>query len=256
MTVDHSEYALSIVGSIEERDAAIAAYITAHKDEFPEWYMPLQLGQHTIQARTYPHFHYRPDSLEDDTSGRRKWDLTLSQVMPDLTDKIVFDLGCNIGIFSLEMAMLGALFVHGFDRGADIVQPNNHHLGTQSVAQQAYMIRNIYEAFYGLRLPNVLFHEQDLMTLDLKTAQCNVLVAPCVLYHLGVERMEEIIRDASVHIPEIILQANNGHGGELGKLSCLANHVSLLNKYGYEVQKTVMGPPGYPHPVVYATKEI
>lgn len=257
MTVfDHSATGLSIEGTQEERDVAIALYIETHKDSFPEWYMPLQIGKHTIQARTYPNFKDRPDSLRDDTLGKHKWDLTLSRVMPDLKGKVVLDLGCNIGIFSIEMALLGAKHVYGFDRSSDIVQPNNHHLGTQSVMQQAYMVCNIYEAYYGKRIVNVSFHEQDLMTLDLKTANCDVLVAPCVLYHLGAERMEEIIKDASEHIPEIILQANNGHGGELGKLSCLTRHVQLLTKYGYEVQKTIMGRPGYPHPVVYATKEI
>ena len=259
MTHDHKHFGgLSILGSQEGRDTAIALYIETHKDSFPEWYMPLQIGEHIIQARTYPHFKDRPDSLWDDTLGKNKWDLTLSKVMPDLAGKIVFDLGCNIGIFSLEMARLGALHVHGFDRGPEIVQPNNHDLVTQSVMQQAYMVRNIYQAYYGKRIDNVTFHEQDLMTLDFKAgkANCDVLVAPCVLYHLGAERMEEIIKDASEHIPEIILQANNGHGGELGKLSCLANNVSLLTKYGYEVQKTVTVRSGYPHPVVYGTKEI
>ena len=256
MIFDHKSFRLSIEGSLKERDAAITLYIETHRDSFPEWYMPLQIGEHAIQARTYPKFNYRPESLGDDTSGWRKWDLTLRKVMPNLKNKRVFDLGCNIGIFSIEMANLGALHVHGFDRSPDIVQPNNHNLGTQSVMQQAYMVRNIYEAYHGKRWDNVTFHEQDLMTLDLKTAKCDVLVAPCVLYHLGAERMEEIIRDASKHIPEIILQANDGHGGELRKLSCLEHNVQLLTKYGYEVQKTVTVRPGYPHPVVYATKEI
>lgn len=255
-TFDHMGFGLPIEGTQEERDVAIKNYIADHRDSFPEWYMPLEIGPHTIPARTYPRFNDRPDSLLDDTSGKRKWDLTLSKVMPDLTGKFVFDLGCNIGIFSIEMAILGARHVHGFDRGPDIVQPNNHDLGTQSVAKQAYMVRNIYEAYYGERIGNVSFEEQDLMTMDLKAGVCDVLVAPCVLYHLGAERMEEIIKDASEHIPEIILQANNGHGGELGKLSCLANNVQLLTKYGYEVQKTVTVRPGYPHPVVYATKEV
>jgi 2-polyprenyl-3-methyl-5-hydroxy-6-metoxy-1,4-benzoquinol methylase len=253
---NHSNCALSITGSSERRDTIIAEYIAVHKDEFPEWYMPLQIGRNAIPARTYPTFTDRPESLLDDTLGKRKWDLTLSKVMPDLSDKVVFDLGCNIGIFSLEMALLGASCVHGFDRGPDIVQPNNHHIGTQSVAQQAYMVRNIYEVHHGRRIPNVMFHEQDLMTFNLENVQCDVLVAPCVLYHLGAERMEEIIRDVSDHIPEVVVQANNGHGGELGKLSSLGHHTRLLLKYGYRISKSVIGPPGYPHPAVCATKEI
>ena len=255
---DHTAYYLPIDGNQEERDILIAEYIAEHKNEFPEWYMPLQLGPHTIPARTYPDFKDRPDSLLDETSGKRKWDLTLSKVMPDLKGKTVCDIGCNIGIFSLEMGLLGATSVCGFDRGSDIVQPNNHHLGTQSVVQQAYMVRNIYEAYHGCRIPHVHFKEQDLMTIDFTSLHyhLDVFVACCVLYHLGAERMEEIIKDISTHTPEVILQANNGHGGELGESSCLANHVRLLDKYGYTIEKTVMGPAGYPHPCVYATKEI
>lgn len=250
----HSMTQLSIGGDEAERDQMMSQYIIKHRDEFPEWYMPLVLGEHKILARTFPTFQERPDSLVDNTCGKLKWDLTLSKIMPDLIGKTVCDIGCNIGIFSLEMARRGARSVDGYDRGRDIVQPNNHHLGTQSVAQQAYFVRNLYEVYHNERYSQVRFHEMDLMTMDFNKHRFDVFVACCVLYHLGAERMEEIIKTISEHTPEVVLQANNGHGGELGTLSSLAYHVQLLTKYGYEVQKTIMGPVGYPHPVVYASK--
>lgn len=256
MTFDHTLNRLPIKFVDEaERDTVIAKYIADHKDEFREWYMPLQVGKHAIPARTFPKFNDRPESLLDETSGKRKWDLTLSKVMPSLTGKAVCDMGCNIGIFSLEVAKLGVKSVDGFDRGVDIVQPNNHHLGTQNVAQQAYFVRNVYEAYNGVRYDQVQFHTADLMEIDFTQHRYDVFMALCVLYHLGADRMEEIIQQVSEHTPEIILQANNGHGGDLGQLSSLENHVRLLTKYGYTVEKTVMGPVGYPHPVVYAKKD-
>ena len=258
MTTDHSKISLPIEGSDGDIANAMREYVARYMDEFPEWYMPLQLGDIvSIPARTYPTFQPRPESFLDETSGKRKWDLTLSKVMPDLTGKTICDIGCNIGIFSLEMTRLGAKRVAGFDRGVDIVQPNNHHLGTQSVAMQAYFVRNLYEAFYRKRYPDVDFFEQDLMTMDFKVQhRYDVFMACCVLYHLGYDRMDEIIRDISVHTPEVILQANDGHGGGLGQLSSLASHISVLEKYGYEIRATAHGPTGYPHPVVYASKDI
>lgn len=257
MTFDHAIDRLPIEFLDDtERDAIISSYISNHKDEFPEWYMPLQVGEHIIPARTFPKFNERPESLLDDTSGKRKWDLTLSKVMPNLVGKTVCDMGCNIGIFSLEAAKLGAMSVDGFDRGVDIVQPNNHHLGVQSVAQQAYFVRNIYEAYDGVRYDQVQFYAADLMTIDFTQHRYDVFMALCVLYHLGADRMEEIIQQISEHTPEVILQANNGHGGGLGRLSSLENHVQLLTKYGYTIETTVMGPIGYSHPVVYAKKDI
>lgn len=255
MTFDHCNYSLDIPMFPEDAEDIIAKYIEKHKDEFLEWYMPLALGKNKIPARTYPDFRWRPESLADDTSGKRKWDLIIKDNLPDLKGKVVCDLGCNIGIFSLEMARLGARRVEGFDRGLDIVQPNNINLGKQSVAQQAYFVRNLYEIYHGERFPQVAFHEADLMTLDISHDHYDVMFACCVLYHLGAPRMEEIIKMASEHIPEIFLQANNGHGGGLGLLSSLDHHVELLEKYGYEIVRIDKGPSGYPHPIVYGRKQ-
>jgi SAM-dependent methyltransferase len=218
--------------------------------------MPLQLGPHSIPARTYPTFQNRPESLLDETSGKRKWDLIISKNLPDLKGKVVCDIGCNIGIFSLEMARLGAKAVHGFDRGQDIIQPNNPHLGAQSVAQQAYFVRNLYEAFHSARYPQVHFHEKDLMTMDFDQCVFDVFVACCVLYHLGYDRMDSIIKTISRRVPEVFLQANNGHGGGLGQLSSLDSHIQLLEKYDYRIIRIDKGPEGYPHPIVYARKTI
>lgn len=253
---NHRAIALDLNLSIEDRNNMMAQYIAKHIDEFPEWYMPINLGPHKIPARTYPSFKPRPESLLDDTCGQRKWDFIIKKNLPDLKGKTVCDIGCNAGIFSIGMAQLGAARVDGFDRGPDIVQPNNHYLGKQSVPQQAYFVRNLYEAYYNERYLHVNFYEADLATIDFNLFHYyDVFVACCVLYHLGAERMETIIRDISEHIPEVFLQANEGHGGELGQLSCLDNHVHLLKKYGYVI-KRIDNPSGYVHPVVYAQKSV
>jgi 2-polyprenyl-3-methyl-5-hydroxy-6-metoxy-1,4-benzoquinol methylase len=255
MALDHKNYRLPLSATEEERDSSIANYVNTHKDTFPEWYQPIRIGSTIIPTRTYPSFVANPASLQDNTCGQLKWHYILKDNLPDLTGKTVCDIGCSAGIFSIEMARAGAKHVDGFDRGPDVIQANNAHLGAQSVAQQAYLVRNMYECFYNKRINNVEFHEADLMTMDFSRLKYDVFFACCVLYHLGAEKMEQVIREISENIPEVFLQANDGHGGELGQLSSFANHVMLLEKYGYTIVNKV-APPGYVHPIVYARKDL
>ena len=101
-----------------------------------------------------------------------------------------------------------------------------------------------------LQYDQVCFYEADLMTMDFSERRWDLVVSCCVLYHLGAERMEDIIRLLSSHTPEIFLQANNGHGGELGSISNAAHHIHLLEKHGYKIVRTV----GNIQPVIYARK--
>lgn len=234
----------------------LKAYSETYRETFPEWYSCFQLGSFSIPARTYPTFINKPESLNDDTMGYKKWELIIKPNLPDLKGKTVCDIGANIGIFSTEMGRLGAKQVDGYDRGPDIVQPNNPNLGIQSVPQQAYFVKKMCEGHYGEKISNVDFYESDLMTKDFTKDRYDVFFACCVLYHLGPERMEEIIRDVSIHTPEIFLQANNGHPAGLRSISSIEHHTMLLKKYGYTIKNLDHGSEGYDHPIVYGVKEL
>jgi len=244
MNLSHKDITLQLHG---DRDKIIEEYISTYADSFKEWYAPVTLGNHKIYARTHPTFQWRADSINDNTLGKLKWDYIIKDNLPDLKDKKICDLGCNIGLFSLEMGKLGAI-IDGFDRG-----PNtNIYLGSQSVANQAYFVRNLYEVFYKARYPYVNFHEVDLMTCDLGfLKEYDLLFSCCTLYHLGAQRMDQIIEFASKHIPEVFLQSNDLHGGNLGKISNIDYHIKLLEKYNYKIKKIVRIP-GYPHSIIYA----
>ena len=230
-------------------------YFNEFKDKFPEWYAPLDLGEYKIPRRTMPTFLNDESAYENDAYGKKKWDLIIKKNLPDLRRKVVSDVGSSTGIFSLEMARLGARRVDGFDRGLDDRQPNNLNLGIQSVPQQAYFVRNLYEFHYKTVFNHVNFYECDLFKRDFKKHKYDLFFCCCLLYHFGGDRMEEIIRDVSINTPEIFLQANNGHTGELGKVSCLDNHVKLVEKYGYKI-KIDEGYKGYNHPIVYGVKDV
>lgn len=228
----------------------MSKYLDSVKYYFKEWYSPLELGPYKLPKITYPHFKEVWEF--DEGEGIRNWNSTIRHIVPDISGKTVLDVGSNIGLFSLELARMGAK-VCGVDRGPKVVQPNNHFLGSQSVPNQAYSIRNVYEAYYGERFANVAFAELDLMDFDFSNTKCDLFFSCRVLYHLGKHRMENIIATISNNIPEIILQSNEGHSGRLGYLASMEFHKKLLKKYGYRI-KNEWAPLGCNHPIVYAVK--
>jgi SAM-dependent methyltransferase len=226
-------------------------YLANAKGYFKEWYSPLELGPYKLPKIAYPNFQEVWDF--DESEGIRNWLSSIMNVVPDVAGKKVLDVGSNIGLYSLELSRMGA-DVCGVDRGPRVVQANNHLLGAQSVPNQAYSIRNIYEVFYGKRFPRVAFAEIDLMEFDFSDTKCDLFFSCRVLYHLGKKRMSEVIYEVSKNIPEIVLQANEGHGsGKLGKIASMDFHKQLLIKCGYKIRREY-APEGSVHPTVYATK--
>ena len=232
-------------------DKTVESYLASLKSSFPEWYSPLELGPFQIPKVTYPDFKDVWDY--DNTEGIRNWEHCIKHVLPEVQGKRIIDVGSNIGLYSLELARMGAI-VCGVDRGPSTVQPNNHNLGSQSVPNQAYGIRNLYELYHNRRFDNVAFAELDLMTYDFSKLKCDIFFSCRVLYHLGKQRMEQIIRDISNNIPEVILQSNERQHSKLLGASGMSYHKKLLNKYGYTIIKEY-APVNFPHPIIYACKE-
>jgi SAM-dependent methyltransferase len=251
--VNYARRSLSLDASSESegQGSQVSEYLAEIKDAFPEWYSPLEMGPYVLPKRVYPKFNEVWDF--DDGEGIRNWERAIRHVIPDMSGKVVLDIGSNVGLFSIEMARLGAN-VCGVDRGPRVIQANNPWLGAQSVPNQAYAVRNVHEVFCGKRFPQVAFAELDLMDFDFSHTQCDLFFSCRVLYHLGRKRMEEVIQQISENIPELILQSNEGHAGRLGKIARMDFHKTLLRKYGYQVKRE-WAPAGSVHPVIYATRQ-
>lgn len=214
-------------------------YLADFENDFTEWYTPIQFDEdHIIHERTYPDWKPRPEFLYNKERGQAKWDYILRHHLPrDMSNRSVLDIGCNVGLFSLLMTEIGADVV-GVDRGAGTVQPTNTNLGSESVVEQAYFVKNLFR-MWNNRLYNIDYIERDLATegiVDILDAyDVEMVVSLCVLYHFGRERMIELIEEFS-RIPTVILQANHGHGGPLGLLASADTHVGILKKFGYSTE--------------------
>lgn len=235
--------------------AQLDRYLKDYKDDFLEWYTPVEIAGKVIHERTYPDFRERVEYLTNKERGKSKWDFIIKKNLPSLKGKTVCDIGCNVGLFSIFMAQMGAKKVDGFDRDECVIQPTNKNLPMQNVVQQAYFVKNLFKLAWGGNINRVNYFKCDINTLDFSKLKYDFMFASCVLYHFGEKKFEEIIRKVSVNISEIFLQTNLGHGkGRLAKLASIAYQKNLLEKYGYQVK--VDAPEGYNYPILYGRKKI
>jgi SAM-dependent methyltransferase len=231
--------------------AQLERYLLDYKDDFLEWYTPIDLGGLIIHERTFPHFKERPSFLHNRERGQAKFDYIIRDNLPELEGKTVCDVGCSVGLLSYNLIRMGARSVDGFDRSETMVQPTNRRLPRQSVVQQAYFVKNLFQLHTGRRYETLNFYERDIATIDFATFEYDVFFSCCVLYHFG-ELFEKIIRDISPRVREVFLQANLGHDGALARYASVQHHRELLERYGYRVR--VDAPPGYHYPVIVGTK--
>jgi SAM-dependent methyltransferase len=237
-----------------DRLAQFYRYLIDYKDDFLEWYTPLEIAGKVIHERTFPAFIERPEFLVNRERGRSKWEYIIKKNLPDLHGKSVCDIGCNCGLFSIYMAQCGARQVVGYDRSESVVQPTNTELPPQNVVEQAYFVRNLFSLSGAEGLENIEFISCNLNQLDFSTLHHDVFFSCCVLYHFG-ERFEEIIRAIHQKIPEILLQTNLGHKEPiLARYASIEYHRTLLEKYGYTV--SIDAPDNYDYPVICGQKHL
>lgn len=243
---------IPVVLITEGHESQFLQYLTDYRDDFIEWYTPIQFNDVIIHERTYPDFEEHPEFLTNKERGKSKWDFIIEKNLPDIRGKTICDIGCNVGLYSNYLLQLGAARVDGYDRGADIVQPTNPNLPRQNVVNQAYFVKNLFKLSGLMNNEWVNFFECDIATLDFSKMKYDMLFSCCVLYHFK-DKFEEIIKTTSSHIPELFLQTNIGHRGEdLSKYVSIEYHEKLLNKYGYNVR--IDAPTGYNYPIIYGKK--
>ncbi len=229
-------------------------YINDFKNDFKEWYTPVKLGDFIINERTFPKYKERKIFLRNNERGESKWNYIIKKNLPQISGKTICDIGCNIGLYSIFFAKMGAIKIDGFDRSETVIQPTNHNLPKQSVVQQAYMVKNMYKLFEHNEFKNIKFYEIDIAQFDFTKIKYDLFFSCCVLYHFG-DLFEDIIKKISLNIPEIFLQSNLGHTEKrIEKFASIEYHKWLLNKYGYDVK--VDAPQNYNYPVFYGYKKL
>lgn len=208
---------------------------------FREWYQPVDFGNGVVaHVTTPPHWLPQPELLNVRDRGIAKWHSMIKQHIPDVKGKRVLDLGCSCGLYSLELARLGASEVIGIDRNQDIKHRSTDVPPPQDVIAQANFVKRAFELLDGVEYP-VKYMAHDIgHPEELDLGQFDLIISLCVVYH-ELDRMPRVVKRLAEMTDHLVLQASQGHGGELGKWADKMCQAEVLLEAGFtniEIEST------------------
>ena len=165
------------------------------------------------------------------------------EMMPDVRGRRVLDLGCNDGLYSLTAAQCGAGHVTGIDKRAESID-------------QAELVKHVWSITRPCDC-GVMFIAGDIFDNLRLIGRADVLLACCVVYHLGdgLHRFWQAV--AASPIKTVLIQGNKNRIKKLDAAKCgrpvtgdtpaqyiydLPQFKALLGMYGFKCVKEKDGP--------------
>lgn len=148
-------------------------------------------------GKWYYHFNFdgilvRKDLRKDKTNGFKNWDRYLKYYLPQVKGKRILDIGCNAGIYDLEMAKAGAKEVVGVDISID----------------QALFVKDYYSQHLHIDFSNVTYLKKDIRSETLSSLGTFDFVCMfCVVYHFQ-EKIPFVMDQVFQLTDTLVLQGN------------------------------------------------
>lgn len=191
--------------------------ITNRIKEF-KWYMPVDFGN-GIQARPQ-------NSISPFHHGLRKWDYIVKRNLPNLQGKRVMDLGCNAGLFCIEMARMGAREVVGIDYDST----------WSNWKDQALFVKEALE-WRCQTTYNINYIDSDISKVTaLNLGRFDVVIALCSLYYLKDKQIIELLKYIYSSSEYVLIQCNTrnkDHSLEVQRKSHHAYIGRILKEVGF-----------------------
>jgi len=237
----------------ENNEEEIHAWIREGIAFFREWYQPVDFGNGLIAHATQPpDWLPKPELFNRNDMGIGKWNYIIKNHMPDVKGKRVLDLGCSSGVFTLELARMGAREVVGIDRNINIQHKSTDVPPRQDVIAQAKFVKRAFELIYKEKYP-ITYIAQDIGNLEeLDLGHFDVILALCVIYH-EMENMPATVKKLSDLTDCLILQANQGQEDPVAEYAEVKYHVDLLIRNGF-TDIEIFAPKNYPLPLLVCRK--
>ncbi len=200
---------------------------------FREWYQPVDFGNGIAAHVTRPpDWLPKPELLYAIDGGKAKWDHVIKKHIPDIRMKRVLDLGCSSGVFSIELARMGASEVIGIDRNELIKHKSTEVPPSQDVISQATFVKKAFELLDGIEYP-IKYIAHDIGHIqELNLGRFDVILALCVVYH-ELDKMPDLIQKLARMTDHLILQASQGHTGQLGEWADKMCQAKVLFEAGF-----------------------
>lgn len=164
-----------------------------------KWYSPIDFGG-GVTARG----NFNGSDLNSINFGLGRWDYILRRNLPSLVGKRVLDIGCNSGIFCVEMARMGAVDVVGVDSSA----------AWPGWVAQAEFVKAALEWRCQTRYP-VRFVDADMAAIpDLDLGRFDVVIALCCIYYLKDEPLQRLVNHLARNTETLVLQGNTNRNDQ------------------------------------------
>lgn len=218
---------------------------------YQQWYQHIDFGK-GIEAHVTVPPNWTPDPSANTGAGLDRWNEIIKRNLPDVRGMRVLDLGCNVGLFSIELARMGAREVVGVDRDMHIRQRTGS-LPRVDLISQANFVKRAFELRGGITFP-VSYKAIDFG--DLRSLQVlgrfDLVLALNVVYH-ELDRAPALIRLLSGMTNEIVLQSSVVHPPPIQRWASPGWSVQVLLQNGF-TRVAVDSPEEYLQPVITGSR--
>ena len=217
---------------------------------YKQWYQPVDFVIARADVTTPPDWKPQPEKNEECGLGR--WNFIIKKNLPDVTGKRILDVGCNVGLYSIELAKMGAAEVIGIDRTMNI----NHGSDfppKQDIVSQANFVKEALERINKVKYP-VIYKGINFnnYTEIIDLGKFDFVLALNVVYH-EYERSLLFLNSLSKITDVLLLQTSIGHKGELAKWANIPKQTEMLIKAGF-TSIFIDYPKNYSDPLIVAKK--
>ncbi|CAN2246098.1 AdoMet_MTases domain containing protein [actinobacterium SCGC AAA044-D11] len=217
---------------------------------YKQWYQPVDFGNIKADVTTPP--NWEPDPSLNDDYGLGRWNSIITRNLPDVRNKRILDVGCNVGLYSIELAKMGASEVVGIDRTLEFNHKSNFP-PKQDIVAQASFVAEALEMINGVKYP-VIYKGINFNNYAeiLNLGRFDLILALNVIYH-EYENAQLFTNALSAITDTLVIQTSIGHGGELAKWANLPKQTEILINAGF-TSISIDCPTGYMNPVMVAKK--
>lgn len=231
----------------------LESWIQAGIEGYQQWYQHVDFGG-GIEAHVTTPPNWSPTPHLNVDAGLDRWNAIVKHHIPNVAGMRVLDLGCNVGLYCIELARMGAREVIGVDRDLSIRQrtgglPRVNLVSQAEFVKRAIELRDGKGTHFPINYKAIDFRNlaeiQELGYFDL-------ILALNVVYH-ELDRAPALLKTLSEMTDAIVLQSSIAHPDPIKKWAAPSWNVDQLLKNGF-TKVTVDSPEGYQQPVIVGTR--